>query len=82
MSTGRQPPRGAGRRPTRSTSDESEPAGRRARSRRASASAAERRRSDLWPRVAVAVPAAIIAIIFVDLGGLAWALLMIAIGAV
>lgn len=41
-----------------------------------------RSRSDLWPRVAVAVPAAIIAIIFVDLGGLAWALLMIAIGAV
>ena len=82
MSTGRQPPRGAGRRPTRSTSDESEPARRQARSRRASASAAERRRSDLWPRVAVAVPAAIIAIIFVDLGGLAWALLMIAIGAV
>jgi phosphatidate cytidylyltransferase len=32
--------------------------------------------------VAIAVPAAIIAIIFVDLGGLAWALLMIAIGAV
>jgi phosphatidate cytidylyltransferase len=32
--------------------------------------------------VIVAVPAAIIAIIFVDLGGLAWALFMIAIGAV
>jgi phosphatidate cytidylyltransferase len=34
------------------------------------------------PRVAVAIPAAIITIIFVDLGGLAWALLLIAVGAV
>ncbi len=41
-----------------------------------------RRRSDLVSRILVAVPAAIIAIIFVDLGGLAWALFMIAIGAV
>ena len=39
-------------------------------------------RSDLWARVLVAVPAAIIAIVFVDLGGLAFALLMIAAGAV
>jgi phosphatidate cytidylyltransferase len=39
-------------------------------------------RSDLWARVLVAVPAAIIAIVFVDLGGLPFALLMIAAGAV
>jgi phosphatidate cytidylyltransferase len=41
-----------------------------------------RQRSDLLSRILVAVPAAVIAIIFVDLGGLAWALFMIAIGAV
>jgi phosphatidate cytidylyltransferase len=39
-------------------------------------------RSDFWSRILVAVPAAIIAIVFIDLGGLAWALFMIAIGAV
>jgi phosphatidate cytidylyltransferase len=36
--------------------------------------------SDLLARVFVAVPAAIVAIVFVDLGGLAWALFMMAIG--
>ena len=41
-----------------------------------------RQRSDIWSRVLVAVPAAIVAIVFIDLGGLAWALFMIAIGAV
>jgi phosphatidate cytidylyltransferase len=41
-----------------------------------------RPRSDLGARVLVAVPAAIVAIIFVDLGGLAFALFMIAAGAV
>jgi phosphatidate cytidylyltransferase len=83
---GDEPRRGAARRPKRAASDASdasERAERRTRSRSAGTSSGpERRRSDLWPRVAVAVPAAIIAIIFVDLGGLAWALLMIAIGAV
>ncbi len=44
--------------------------------------APRRPRSELGSRVLVAVPAAIIAIIFVDLGGLAWALFMIAAGAV
>lgn len=43
---------------------------------------APKQRSDLWSRVLVAVPAAIIAIVFIDLGGLAWALFMIAVGAV
>ncbi len=39
-----------------------------------------RRRSDLFSRVLVAVPAAIVAIIFINLGGLAFSLFMIAIG--
>jgi phosphatidate cytidylyltransferase len=41
-----------------------------------------RRRSDLLSRVLVAIPAAIIAIIFIDLGGLAFPLFLIAIGLV
>lgn len=88
MSSGRSsgpgPRRGAGRRPARTPAAERRERAQRGaqsepRSRRERAAAP---RSDLWPRVVVAVPAAIIAIIFVDLGGLAWALLMIAIGAV
>jgi phosphatidate cytidylyltransferase len=39
-----------------------------------------RRRSDLLPRVLVAIPAAIVAIVFIDLGGLPFALFLIAIG--
>jgi phosphatidate cytidylyltransferase len=39
-----------------------------------------RRSSDLLGRVVVAVPAAVIAVVFVDLGGLPWALFMIAMG--
>jgi len=38
------------------------------------------RRSDLGARVLIAVPSAIVAIVFVDLGGLPWALFMIAAG--
>jgi phosphatidate cytidylyltransferase len=38
-----------------------------------------RRRSDLLARILVAIPAAILAIVFVDLGGTAWAVLMIVI---
>lgn len=53
------------------------PAPRRRREPRVS----RRPRSDLFSRVLVAVPAAIVAIIFVDFGGLAWALFMIAAGA-
>ena len=37
----------------------------------------ERKRSDLLARVLVAVPAAVLAIAFVDLGGIPWATLMI-----
>jgi phosphatidate cytidylyltransferase len=39
-----------------------------------------RQRSDLLSRILVAVPAAIVAIIFVDLGGIAFTLFMVAIG--
>ena len=39
-----------------------------------------RGRSDLLARVAVAVPAVIVAIVFVDIGGLAWAILMAVLG--
>jgi phosphatidate cytidylyltransferase len=42
----------------------------------------QRRRSDLFSRILVAVPAAIVAILFIDFGGLAFALFMIAIGCV
>ncbi len=62
-------PRQSPRRPARSGG-----AGRDERSRGAG--------SDLGARILIAVPAAIIAIIFVDLGGLAFALFMIAVGAV
>src|ERR1700716_2714509 len=41
-----------------------------------------RRRSDLGARIAVAVPAAVVAIVFVDLGGPAFALFMIALGCI
>ena len=40
---------------------------------------APRRTSDLLARVLVAVPAAVVAIVFVDVGGTAWALFMLAI---
>lgn len=48
----------------------------------APSSGATRRRSDLGARVMVAVPAAIVAIVFVSLGGLAFALFMIAVGCI
>jgi phosphatidate cytidylyltransferase len=52
------------------------PAGRRPPARRQ----ARGQRSDLLPRILVAIPAAIVAIIFIDLGGLAFAVFMIAVG--
>ncbi len=45
-------------------------------------SAATRRRSDLLARIFVAIPAAVVAIVFIDIGGLAFALFMIVIGCV
>ena len=38
--------------------------------------------SDLVGRVGIAVPGALVAIVFVDLGGIAWALLMIVLGSI
>src|SRR5579863_9072476 len=44
--------------------------------RRASAQRAPGSRSDLLARVFVAVPAAVLAVVFVDIGGIGWMLLM------
>jgi phosphatidate cytidylyltransferase len=44
--------------------------------RRTAAAQSPRRRSDLLARVFVAVPAAVLAIVFVDIGGVGWMLLM------
>jgi phosphatidate cytidylyltransferase len=60
-----------------------EPNPRRARGERGSATTARSRRrprSDLLSRVLIAIPAAVIAVVFVDLGGLPWAALMILLG--
>ncbi len=40
----------------------------------------QRKRSDLLSRILVAIPAAIVAVVFIDLGGLAFAVFMIALG--
>lgn len=48
--------------------------------RRASAAEERRQGSDLISRILVAVPLAALAIVLIDLGGLAWALFMIAVG--
>ena len=48
--------------------------------RSSSRSRGGRPRSELWSRVLVAIPAAVIAIVFVDLGGTAFAALMILLG--
>jgi phosphatidate cytidylyltransferase len=52
---------------------------RESRQRRAGATQEPRRRprSDLLSRVLIAIPAAVIAVVFVDLGGISWAALMI-----
>jgi phosphatidate cytidylyltransferase len=44
--------------------------------RRASTAQQPRRSSDLLARVAVAIPAAVLAIVFVDIGGIGWTILM------
>jgi phosphatidate cytidylyltransferase len=59
--------------------DRRERARRRERPDRSERAGKPRRRSDLLARVLVAIPAAILAIAFVDLGGTAWAVLMIVI---
>jgi phosphatidate cytidylyltransferase len=75
------PPR-SGAREAPAGSAARQPERRPARSRRSDENAGPRPRSDLGARILVAVPAAIIAIVFVDLGGLAFALFLIAVGAV
>jgi phosphatidate cytidylyltransferase len=71
MPPARRPPPERGQRPSERRSGS-------ARSSRRSS--AEKRSSDLLSRILIAVPAAIVAVIFIDLGGLAFALFMIAIG--
>jgi phosphatidate cytidylyltransferase len=51
-----------------------------ARSTRSEPPRRRRQRSDLTSRILVAVPAAVVAVLFIDLGGLPFALFMIAIG--
>ena len=58
------------------------PAPRRARAPARASQGPRRARSDLLARVFVAVPAAVVAIAFVNVGGLAWALFMMAIALV
>jgi phosphatidate cytidylyltransferase len=53
-----------------------------ARARRRSQGSASRKRSDLAGRVLVAVPAAVLAIIFVDVGGVGWMLLLAVLGCI
>jgi len=79
MPPARRPP--ASRRPRDSERRRPPPRERRAPPPRRRRSGGERReRSDLLSRILVAIPAAILAIVFVDLGGLAWAVFMIVIG--
>jgi phosphatidate cytidylyltransferase len=61
---------------------ERQPSARRRREATRGAPRRRRRRSDLGARIAVAIPAAVVAIVFVDLGGTAFALFMIALGCV
>lgn len=81
MAAARRPPadRGRRRRAPEQTPARRERPARRPRSSRSEAPKQPRRSSDLLARVLVAIPAAILAIVFVDLGGTAWAVLMIAI---
>ncbi len=81
MSAARRPPadrRGRRRPPAPRPARRERPA-RRPRSSRSEEDQEPRRSSELLARILVAVPAAILAIVFVDLGGTAWAVLMIAI---
>jgi phosphatidate cytidylyltransferase len=61
---------------------ERQPSARRRREETRGAPRRRRRRSDLGARIAVAIPAAVVAIVFVDHGGTAFAVFMIALGCV
>jgi phosphatidate cytidylyltransferase len=81
MASARRPPAGRRQRSERRAGELSRARPTSARApARGRAQRAPRRRSELWARVLIAVPAAIVAIVFVDLGGLPWALFMIAAG--
>ncbi len=73
MPQARRPPASRQERPRRERPERARPA----REPRA-----PRQRSDLLARILVAIPAAVIAVVFIDLGGLAWAIFMAAIGCV
>jgi phosphatidate cytidylyltransferase len=82
--SGRERP-GRGERPVRPAPAATDGTSARPRSRRPSgrgqaADAGSRRGSELLARVLIAIPAAILAIAFVNLGGTAWAVLMIVFG--
>jgi phosphatidate cytidylyltransferase len=79
----RPPARGSGQRERERPRERQQPRGRPQQRRRPPPeSRPKRQRSDLVSRILVAVPAAVVAIVFVDLGGLAFALFMIAIGCI
>jgi phosphatidate cytidylyltransferase len=87
MSSGRRSPpdrrdRPAPRRGADTGDGRARPAPRRARPPQRAPQGPRRARSDLFARVLVAVPAAVVAIAFVNVGGLAWALFMLAIALV
>jgi phosphatidate cytidylyltransferase len=73
MPQARRPPASRGQRPRRERAEPARPA----REPRA-----PRQRSDLLARILVAIPAAVVAVVFIDLGGLPWAIFMAAIGCV
>ncbi|HWE10887.1 MAG TPA: phosphatidate cytidylyltransferase [Solirubrobacteraceae bacterium] len=78
MPAARRPPADRrARRRSEAAGDRRERAARRERRTRSERDGTPRRRSDLLARILVAIPAAILAIAFVDLGGTAWAILMI-----
>jgi phosphatidate cytidylyltransferase len=72
----------SGRRPPPNRTGRPAPASARPRRGRPAAAPPRPARSDLFARVLVAVPAAVVAIAFVNLGGIAWALFMTAIALV
>lgn len=86
MPSARRPPSGRRSGAARSSSAREAAVNRRAGARSAARARPPRpqrergRGSELLARIAIAVPAAIVAVVFDDVGGLAWALFMIAIG--
>ncbi len=82
MSSTRRPPSGRSGRPARSGARPATRSTARRPPPRRPSRARRERSSDLPGRIAVAIPAAILAIVFIDLGGLAFALFLVVIGLV